>query len=93
MQPWRLDLQVLQADDCGRSASFRAALGFPYLLHQLSLGVSCSTDQQLQPWFPAVFLVDSCRAYGQLGVGLFPHQKEGGKNRLKNDIKNMHIFV
>ena len=40
MQPWQLDHQVLQADDCGRSVSFRAALGFPYLLRQTSLGVS-----------------------------------------------------
>ena len=39
MQPWQLDHQVLQADDCGRSVSFRAALGFPYLLHQTCFGV------------------------------------------------------
>ena len=29
MQPWRLVHQVLQADKCGRSVSFQAALGFP----------------------------------------------------------------
>ncbi|WP_419595894.1 hypothetical protein, partial [Thiolapillus sp.] len=54
MQPWQLDHQVLQADDCGRSVSFRAALGFP-LLRQTSLGVFWSTSQQLQPWFPVVW--------------------------------------
>ena len=55
MQPWQLDHQVLQADDCGRSVSFGTALGFPYLLRQTSLGVFWSTDQQLQPWFPVVW--------------------------------------
>ena len=55
MQPWQLDHQVLQADDCGRSVSFRAALGFPYLLHQTSLDVFWSTGPQLQPWSPAVW--------------------------------------
>ena len=51
MQPRQIDHQVLQADDCGRNVSFRAALGFPYLLRQTSLGVFWSTGQQLQPWF------------------------------------------
>ena len=55
MQPWQLDHQVLKADDCDRSVSFRAALGFLYLLHQTSLGVFWSTGQQLQPWFPVVW--------------------------------------
>ena len=55
MQPWQLDYQVLQADDCGRSASFQAAPRFPYLLRQTSLGVFWSTGQQLQPWFPAIW--------------------------------------
>ena len=54
MQPWQLDHQVLQADDNGRSVSFQAALGFFYLLHQTSLGVSWSNGQQLQLWFPVV---------------------------------------
>ena len=52
MQPWQLDHQVLQADDCGRSVSIRAALGFPYLLRQTSLDVFWSTGQ---PWFPVVW--------------------------------------
>ena len=43
MQPWQLEHQVLQADDCGRSVSFQEAPGFPYLLHQTSLGVSLSS--------------------------------------------------
>ena len=47
--------QVLQADDCGGSTSFRAALGFPYVLHQTILSVFWSTGQQLQPWFPVVW--------------------------------------
>ena len=34
---------------------FRAALGFPYLLRQTSLGVFLSTGQQLQPWFPVLW--------------------------------------
>ena len=56
MQSWQLDHQVLQADDCDRSVSLRAALGYLYLLHHIcfSLGVSWSTGQQLQPWFPVV---------------------------------------
>ena len=54
MQPWQLDHQVLQADDCGRSVSFPAALGFPYLLRKTSLGVFWSIGQ-LQPWFPVVW--------------------------------------
>ena len=55
MQPWQLDHQILEADDCGRSVSFRAATGFPNLLRQISLCVSWSIGQQLQPWFPAVW--------------------------------------
>ena len=55
MRPWQLDHQVLQADDCGRNVSFRAALGFPYLLRQIRLGVFWSTGLQLQPWFPVVW--------------------------------------
>ena len=55
MQPWQLDHRVLQADDCGRSVPFRAALGFLYLLHQTSLGVFWSTGQQLQPRFHVVW--------------------------------------
>ena len=55
MQPWQHDDQVFQADGCGRSVSFQAALGFPYLLHQTSLGVSRSKGPQLQLWFPAVW--------------------------------------
>ena len=55
MQPWQLDHQILQADDCGRSVSIRAALGFPYLLRQTSLYGFWSTGQQLQPWFPVVW--------------------------------------
>ena len=55
MQPRQLDHQVLQAADCGRSVSFQATLGFPYLLHQTSLGVFWSTGQQLQLWFPEVW--------------------------------------
>ena len=54
-QPWQLDHLVLQADDFGRSVSFRAALRFPYLLRQTSLGVFWSTGQRLQPWFPVVW--------------------------------------
>ena len=55
MRPWQLDHQVLQADDCGRNVSFRAALGFPYLLRQISLSVFWSTGQQFQPWLPVVW--------------------------------------
>ena len=55
MQPWQLDHQVLQADDYDTSVSFRAALGFPYLLSQTNLGVFWSTGQQLKPWFPVVW--------------------------------------
>ena len=55
MQPWQLDHQVLHADDCGRSVSFRAALGFPHPLRQISLGVFWSTGQQLQPSFPVAW--------------------------------------
>ena len=55
MQPWQLDRQVLQADDCGRSIYFGTTLGFPYPLHQTSLGVFWSTGQRLQPWFPVVW--------------------------------------
>ena len=54
MQPWQLDDQVLQADDCDRSVSFRAAFGFPYLLSQTSIVISWSASHQLQPWFPVV---------------------------------------
>ena len=52
---WQLDHQVLQADDCGRSVSFRAVLGFSYLLRQTSLNIFWSTGQQLQPLFPVVW--------------------------------------
>ena len=55
MQPLQLDHQILQADDCGRSVSFRAALEFPYLLRQTSLSVFWSTGQQLKLWFPVVW--------------------------------------
>ena len=34
---------------------FRAALGFPCLLHQTSLGVFWLTGKELQPWFPVVW--------------------------------------
>ena len=55
MQPWQLDHQVLQADDCGRSVSFQADLGLSNLPHQTTLGVVWSTDQQLQPCFHVVW--------------------------------------
>ena len=55
MQPWQLNHQVLQADNCGRSVSFQAALGFPCLLRQTGLGVFWSTGKQLHPWFPVVW--------------------------------------
>ena len=55
MQLWQLGHQVLQADDCGRRVSFGAALGVPYILYQISLGVFWSTGQQLQQWFPVVW--------------------------------------
>ena len=58
MQPWQLDDQVLQADDCGRSVSFRAALGFPHLLFVKP--VLMFSDRQankikFQAWFPIVW--------------------------------------
>ena len=55
MQPWQLDHQVSHAVDCGRSVSFPATLGFSCLLRQTGRGVSWSTGQQLQPWFPIVW--------------------------------------
>ena len=54
MQPWQLGDQVLQADNCGRSVSFRAALGFPYLLRQTSLGVSGRQANNFSRGFLAV---------------------------------------
>ena len=44
----------LQVVGCGKSVSFQAALGIPYLLHPSSLLVSGSKGQQLQLKFPVV---------------------------------------
>ena len=55
MQFWQLGHQVLHANNCSRSISFQAALGFPYLLQQTCLGVSWMAGQQLQLWFPEIW--------------------------------------